>query len=420
MKKGRVAEHGLAERVGGRIREIRRQRHLTQVELARRVGIRAGPMNTIEKGRHVPSGRVLYRIARVLAVPVDDLFGSEAPSSYVQPASSVAPPVVRGETVVGSTGVAFPPAAPAATLLPAMGTPDPGAQGARAADDLARAFLALEDLCGAQKRATIPLYLPFDPTECGMEHLVARVRQAQGVNDAVVFDHFELLENAGLRVLVCDLPEGAESLSAYDRPNGNAFLLVRGGMNAERQLFRLLFELGRIYWHTQDLYASAGPPRPGAGAMDELHAARKFAALFLMPAAAVRATVRQLGIAPDAWSYELLLRIKHRFGVSAEAFAIRLEELDLLAPSVAADIKRRIRGYYAAHAHAEPDSTRRLLSPNGRIGDLLLAARARPETRAEAAEIARRLKAWGIAIEGADSLATRIGPRTLRKSEREG
>ena len=39
-----------------------------------------------------------------------------------------------------------------------------------------------------------------------------------------------------------------------------------------------------------------------------------------MPAKAVSDTVEQLGIQKKHWSYELLLLIKHRFGVSAEAF----------------------------------------------------------------------------------------------------
>ena len=64
----------LAQQVGGRVRAIRRERHLTQAELARRVGIRAGPMNQIEQGRHVPSGRVLFALGRALDVPVDELF----------------------------------------------------------------------------------------------------------------------------------------------------------------------------------------------------------------------------------------------------------------------------------------------------------------------------------------------------------
>jgi Zn-dependent peptidase ImmA (M78 family) len=38
------------------------------------------------------------------------------------------------------------------------------------------------------------------------------------------------------------------------------------------------------------------------------------------------------GILKKHWSYDLLLRIKHRFGVFAEVFLYRLNELDLIGP----------------------------------------------------------------------------------------
>ena len=125
--------------------------------------------------------------------------------------------------------------------------------------------------------------------------------------------------------------------------------------------------------------------------------ARLFAAFLLMPAVAVRQTVGQLGIAPDGWTYELLLRIKHRFGVSAESFCIRLEELGLIETGLAAKFKTRIRAHYAAHDRTEPDGSRRRLNYNGRLGDLLLHARAKPGSAGqEARAIAGRLAKLGV------------------------
>jgi hypothetical protein len=141
-------------------------------------------------------------------------------------------------------------------------------------------------------------------------------------------------------------------------------------------------------------------PLPVRGGLDEVHAARKFAACFLMPAVAVRATVSQLGIGPADWTYELLLRIKHRFGVSAESLAIRLEELDLIAAELAVDFKVQIRDYYAAHDYAEPDGCQRRLNYNGRLGDLLLNAQGKPgEPGEEARQIATLLKEWNVKTE---------------------
>ena len=41
----------------------------------------------------------------------------------------------------------------------------------RMSHDIIEAFCALEDICKAQKRANIPLVIPFDPTIRGMEAL---------------------------------------------------------------------------------------------------------------------------------------------------------------------------------------------------------------------------------------------------------
>jgi Zn-dependent peptidase ImmA (M78 family) len=217
----------------------------------------------------------------------------------------------------------------------------------------------------------------------------------------VVFDYLELLENAGLRVVFCDLPAdeaGAmvTSLCAHDRMHANAFFFIQRSLNAERQLFRLVFELGRIYWHTRQLIVGTLPAR-GGEMLDEVHAARKFAAFLLMPAQAVRGTVAQLGITADGWTYELLLRIKRRFGVSAESFCIRLEELQLIEAGRAADFKARIRAHYAANAFAEPDGSQRRLNYNGRLGDLLLNARGKEgEEGEEAREIEATLTGLGV------------------------
>jgi Zn-dependent peptidase ImmA (M78 family) len=117
-----------------------------------------------------------------------------------------------------------------------------------------------------------------------------------------------------------------------------------------------------------------------------------------MPASAVRASVAQLGIKPDGWTYELLLRLKHRFGVSAQSFLIRLGELQLIDEKAATGLKGRIEAHYQRTGYGEPDATRRILSPNGRLGDLLSIASRNKETAEEATAIGRTLR--GLKLEG--------------------
>ena len=376
--------------VGLNIRAIRRRRHLSQIELARRLKMRPGPVNCIEKGRNFPSARVLCRLSDILQVPIDAFFHGEfATQQHVVRESGESPATAAAS---GSGNLPLETLDRDRTELTADTT--------RMLDELTDAFLSLEDLCGAQKCAEIPLQISFTPTEPNIERLCQKVRRLLGVNEAIVFDYLEILENAGLRVLFCHLPREVESISCYDPANGNALIFACRDMNVERQLFRILYELGRIYCHT----GAAGGGRPTASTggrhkdalLDAHHAARKFAGLFLMPAATVTATVRQLGVPAWGWSYELLLRIKHRFGVSAQALLIRLKELRLINAELERQFSEQIKTHYRRTNFGEPHATRRILTPNGRIGDLLLIARELTGAEEEVQGIEKTLEQHGV------------------------
>ena len=60
--------------LGARIQEIRRQKSLTQAELAEMLDIDAKHMSKIECGRCYPSFELLDKIADKLGIPVGDLF----------------------------------------------------------------------------------------------------------------------------------------------------------------------------------------------------------------------------------------------------------------------------------------------------------------------------------------------------------
>lgn len=390
--------------VGAAIRTLRRQQHLTQIELGRRIGMRPGPMNNIEQGRSLPSTPVLCRIAAVLGVTVDSLLHPEKRPAYVRENQAAYCTGEPEETAGYRTATPRPnfsaPAAHPVHLL-AVSPPYP-AQTLRQLEDVVHAFLALEDICGVPKRAAIPLCLAMPRTEVGIEDLAMRVRGLLGIGPAVIFDYLELFENTGLRVIFGPLAGGIESAACHDAASGNAFLFVStsGRPSTERQLFRLVLELGRIYCHTGGVRTIEGRTR----LLDAEHVAAKFTAFFLMPAESVHATVRQVGVPYDGWTWELLLRLKHRFGVSAETFLYRLGELDLIAPRPLADLKARIHAHYAATRHAEPDGSRRILSPNGRLGDLLLMATSRATddyVRREVAHVRKTLARCGARRGGA-------------------
>ncbi len=382
--------------VGRNIRAIRLRQHLSQTELAARLGMRPGPLNCIEKGRNLPSARVINSLSRILDVPTDAFFTrqSEITGKALTVHEDAAPYIAVKEKAPWSGPCALP------ALLSDEADAIP-ADACEAVNELADAFLELEDFSGAMKSTELQLSLAADRTEEDLKRLCDRVRHLLGIGEAVIFDYLELLENAGLRIIFCDLPGKLESVSCHDVKNGNAFIFVRSEpMTPERQIFHLCYELGRLYMHAPDHYPAL--PRPLVGKdkrgkpFTHHRAARRFSALFLMPEAAVRATVRQLGIRRGEWTLELLYRLKHRFGVSAQAMLYRLRELKLIIPRLEQEFDAGIKGSYKKSGNKEPDSSRRVLTPNGRIWDLFLAAGIRRAPDEDLDRIKGILERYGV------------------------
>ncbi len=344
--------------IGKNIRKLRRQRNWTIAELSAKIGMSQVPLGRIERGVNAPSASVIYRLAKALNVSVDTLFAEEEHDFRSLQHENARDPF---PTPLNKPDEELPP------KISAM------------AQDIINAFWALEDICNAQKQARIPLLIPFEPTEHGMVALSESVRRFTGIEHGVVFDYFELFENQGFRVIVVPMPKNMDSFSYYDPLYQNAFFFLNARHNPERQLFRLAYELGKVLILTsamnrdEKLFETDDDAASSDGKPFTAHrAARRFAATFLMPVRAVSDTVAQLGIQKKRWSYELLLRIKHRFGISAETFLYRLDELDLIDPSLVGPLRDMIHEHYGKTSFGEPDFSRRLLTPNGRLWDLVL------------------------------------------------
>ena len=61
-------------KVSNRIKEHRLHRGLSQGELAQAVGVSRQSINSIEKGRYIPSLPLALRLARFFNCPTDELF----------------------------------------------------------------------------------------------------------------------------------------------------------------------------------------------------------------------------------------------------------------------------------------------------------------------------------------------------------
>lgn len=368
------------EFIGRNIRYLRRERGWTIARLASKAKISEVPLGRIERGVNAPSANAIYNLAKALDVSVDTIFAEEHESLRIQRFEGKKKPFL----VSSNTKNIF------SLQLKSM------------AKDMIEGFQALEDICGVQKRAKIPLLIPFDADEDGMEILSLTVRRYMGIEYSIVFDYFELFENQGFRVIAVPMPKAIDGFSYYDPVNQNAFFFLNAKKNPERQLFHLAYELCNILITTASIQsnetlAENADLKPYKKKTFTAHrAASHFAATFLMPSGAVVDTVRQLGIQKKQWSYELLLRIKHRFGVSSEAFLYRLDELALIHPSLLIRLKHKIKDHYKETGYGEPDFSRRLLTPNGRLWDLVLTGKEFSEGRKEILEIEKLFEKWKV------------------------
>lgn len=77
-----LSQHQLpAVAVGQRIRQYRVERHLTQTELARQIGIQQSDLSRMEKGEYRVSLDALFRILQTFEMSLGEFFGDLARQS---------------------------------------------------------------------------------------------------------------------------------------------------------------------------------------------------------------------------------------------------------------------------------------------------------------------------------------------------
>ena len=87
---GAPSPGGGMEGLGARLKELRQQAGLSLRELARQADVSASLVSQIENGKSRPSVSTLYSFARLLSVPVDELFDAEDRALAEAPAGEVA------------------------------------------------------------------------------------------------------------------------------------------------------------------------------------------------------------------------------------------------------------------------------------------------------------------------------------------
>ena len=73
--------------IGGRLRRLRKERHLTQAELARQIGIQQSDLSRMEKGEYRVSLDNLFKILAVFDLELGEFFGDQAQRPQAAPLS---------------------------------------------------------------------------------------------------------------------------------------------------------------------------------------------------------------------------------------------------------------------------------------------------------------------------------------------
>lgn len=331
------------------IRNFRKLRGLKIYELAEKIGMTEAHFGRIERGINTPSASVVMEIADILKIPVGNLFDNpEKESNNIIH--------FRGEKELSKSFL-------------------------KNIDKIIQSYSELEDFCQAGKYRSFPLDIPLkDFKDDDIEKASELTRELLGIRNAIVYDLFDLFESYGLRIIVMELPLDMSGFSYCSLKSNNITFFINSKITLERKIYTLAHELGHVIFHQGGLKHTAGILNYPENSIREInyeHAANYFSACFLMPANIIKSVIKQMGISKDEWSFDILIRIKKRFGVSSEAFLKRLFELNLIEEKLFIKIKKDILEYYKQNKNTEPNPLNIEISLNNRIWDLLLIAKSK-------------------------------------------
>ena len=309
------------------IRALRVKSGLSQLGLAKRAGMSPAQLCKIERGLNGLTASTLRRLADALGVSVSALLGESPEGSGVEEGH------VGGRAVLGGRE----------SYMPVFAGGGSAERVAAEVEEYGRAVMELEDRLGVSSQTTMQLAYAYGGDERAAEVLARDIRASLGMGSQPRVDLAAVLESAGVRVVGVRRPAVFQSASFYNESRRSLLIALNESNTAERNAYRLAYELGGAV-----LFASRGY-RQVADEGQSHRFLRSFAAAFLMPEEAVRGAVARFGVRPSGWTMPVLVYVKERFGVSAEAFALRLESLGLIAPSLRQKLRDELRAGYAAH-----------------------------------------------------------------------
>lgn len=310
-------------KIGYIIAQVRKGKGMGQGELAIRASMSPAQLCLVEKDRVSPTIRTVERLAEALGISLTDLFSADSSSDAKSQREMIA--TLPGDYIALRRNE---PAA-AKTLSAII----------KDEEELGN----IEDERGISSACDIFPKFASARLEGKGAAIAGEVRKLLGTGLAPFGDLAATLDFRGVRIYKIPLQYQAQSVALWNKSRKSLSIILDERNTPERDLYRLAYELGSACIFIAEAFTP----------IEDTHAQHRFlsdfSAEFLMPAATVRQFVAETGISRTSWTLEAVCALKARFGASAEAFALRLEELGLIDPSLRIRIRDSLREHYAAH-----------------------------------------------------------------------
>ena len=332
----------IKERIAKIIIEQRKHDNISQNDLAEKLSINSVHMCRIESGKFLPHEKTLSKIENALGIPGQLTALRREHFRKSRQAAGKAPTPM---SLVPIRSFFYYDEQDARRLF------DPAEFADTVVYPELQKYKHLEDRLELQHGTRLAVLKTFNQDAADAQLIASMTRYALGAGDAPLPDLIPLLEAQNVRILFTDqLPPRLKSASFYDTECQTLAICLNGATTPEGQLYGLAKELGyaAIYLSTD--------PRKAKRTQDRTPPfVRAFASALLMPPAAIASLVDLLHIGKREWTLDLICQLKWRFGVSAETFALRLEELGKIDTALLDRIISEIKTYYGEHPdHPEP------------------------------------------------------------------
>ena len=281
--------------IGQRIKQARKANHMSLRDLAEKAEISPMAISKYERDLDMPSSGVLLRLAQALGISIDFLFRPQTVSPQLQAYRKHA----------------------------ALGVKEQDAVQMRIQEWLER-YLEVESFFPQeQKQISLPVRV-IDSME-QVEEAALALRESWKLGLDPIEDLTQLLEDQGIKVgLVSGYAQfDACTFMADELP----VIVSKAELPGDRQRFNLGHELGHLVLNVNE-------------ALDNEAACHRFVGAFLVPAQAARF---ELGSRRTTLELNELYSLKHKYGLSMQAWIFRARDLEIISETVAARLFQRFR-----------------------------------------------------------------------------